>query len=212
MEKRVRLKKKFVLLVVFLAVAGGFAANKSLGQNSTAPPLDQASQPAPTEPVKQEAVAVDPCVLFEEADIERIYRATFEVGLAEEQKETVDQLPITKCEYRQSNDGSITGLAESYSLTVLIENYNSADNAKAQAEKLRADADSGKKPYQTAAVDGIGDEAFFYTSTDEARQKQEETLIIVKGPQVFKITIAKESGIELEAEQGRLKELATTKL
>lgn len=212
MEKRVKLKKKFLLLVVVLAVVGGFAANKSLGQNGSVSPAETASQPAPAEPVKQEAVAVDPCVLFDEADIERIYQASFEVGLTEEQKETADHQPITKCEYRQSNDGSVAGLAGSYSLAVLIENYNSAENAKAQADKLRSEADSGKKPYQITSVDDIGDEAFFYTSNDETRQKQEETLTIVKGPQIFKVTIAKQSGIEQERERTRLKDLANTKL
>jgi hypothetical protein len=211
MKKRLKSRITIALMAVVLALVGGLAVNQAL--NPKAPEELQLSvEPAgETEPVKQEAVAVDPCVLFDIKDIESIFKTNFEVGLAIEKEQTPDKLPATECEYRQANDGSVESLAGAYSLKILIENYNSAESARTETERLKSQAESGEVPYEILAVEGFEPETFFYTPTTSDLKKTQETLVISKGPQIFKFTIFKQNGIEKEAERTHLQELADTK-
>lgn len=198
-------------MAVILVVVGGLAVNQALNPKAPEELQPSVESSDESEPVKQEAVAVDPCVLFDTEDIESIFKADFEVGLATEKEQTSDKLPATECEYRQANDGSVESLADSYSLNILIENFSSAENARSEAEKLKSQAKSGEVPYEISAVEGFEAETFFYTPTTSDLAKTQETLVIIRGPQIFKLTIFKQNGIEREPEQNQLKELAQTK-
>lgn len=176
------MRRLILPVVIVLLIGGGFAAN-TVFKNE--PELTQINQGAEvvSEPINTEAAAVDPCVVFAEDDVERILDGKFEIGLANELEEkTVDNLPITECEYRETNDGSTEGLANAYVLKVRIENYSSPESARSQDMPGHHDA--------------VG---------------QEEVFVFTHESQRFRLSLYKESGVDKSRDQARLQELAATK-
>lgn len=176
------MRRSIILIVLVLVIAGGSAVNSITGQDNPTPESAQNTEQQP-EPINTESVTVDPCTLFDEADIERVFDAKFQVGLAVEHKDkTSDGQPILSCEYRQNNGGSSEDLANSYLLRVVIENYNSSENAEAN------------KPAEPNKV-----------------SENEIIVNFVRGSQLFQLSVTKETGIDQAKDKARLEELAATK-
>lgn len=206
--------KKIIIagIVVVMALIGGVAISRQLGQKDT-PEVSKSNTQAeqPTFDNAQAAL-VDPCVVFDQADIERVYGAKFSSGIAEEQgSQTADGKPIIQCDYRQTNDGSTEGLKSAYVFRVMVENYNSADNAKAQMEATRSKASSDDKGYKIKDVQSIGDVAFFFTPKAPALNKSEESLYFTKDAQLFRLYSIKLAGIDHNIEQKHLEDIADTR-
>lgn len=177
------MKKVIIFVVLVLIIGGGFAANMLISRDNPIPKSFENSEQQP-EPINTESVTVDPCTLFDEADIERIFKSKFEVGLATElQDKTSDGKPILSCEYRQINDGTSEGLANSYLLEVIIENFNSSENAEAN------------KPAEPNKIN-----------------KNEASISFARGSQLFQISISKNAGIDQVKDKARLEELIATKI
>ena len=205
-------KASLILTVIIMALIGGVAISRQLGQKDTPEVSKSNTQAEQPKFDDAQAALVDPCIIFDLADIEKVYSTKFSTGIAEEQgNQTADGKPIIQCEYRQTNDGTAEGLKTAYVFRVMVENYNSADNARAQMESIRSNANDKDQGFEVTDVQNIGDVAFFYTPKAPALNKSEESLYFTKDAQLFRLYSIKISGIDHDTERKNLEAIANTK-
>lgn len=201
-----------VTVLIIMALVGGIVISRELNQSKTSNTRQNTEQTEQPKFDDAQAALVDPCVIFDQGDIEKVYGAKFSSGIAEEQgNQTADGKPIIQCDYRQTNDGTAEGLKSSYLFRVMVENYNSADNAKAQMQSIRSNADKKDEEFEITEVQGVGDLAFFYTPKAPALNKSEESLYFTKDAQLFRLYSIKISGIDHNTERKNLEAIANTR-
>jgi hypothetical protein len=176
------MKKAIWVIIGVLVLGGGFAVN-SIMDSEDSSKLDQSdNNHSSKDIIDPQAALVDPCTVFTKSEIEEAFKVQFVDGVAVEDEKSDDKNPITKCAYRQNNDGTKEDVQSSYEFIVVVESYSSTE----MAERIKDDLPTSENN-QSAAVD------------------------FVKENQLYRLIISKQKDFDSSSEKARLLNVANSK-
>lgn len=217
-EARVGMNKKLVIIVIaVIVVLGGASAYLLTQKNASDNKSDDTTKTSDTADSDAKKYN-DACKIFTKEEIAAALGGTYGDGEEEYAPSTAspgsdnyEDLKGSACNFKQDNDGSTAGMTAALDLSVAINNYASAADAKTFMNDLRhpQTTEAQEAVGQATDVDGVGDQAFFpVIKTAEGTYEKTEALYVLVGRQVIVLTTTQLDGVDRDAVRSSLTTLA----
>lgn len=216
------MKKYLPYIIAAVVLLGGAGAYLALSGNKNTDKQTAESQKSTSENKDNGKIAkkyTDACKLLTPDEIGTALGGTF--GNGEEDIATnagtpgtphYEELEGSACRFEQKNDGSTDGMKNSVSLSIAINNYETAAKATTWMDELHTPptAEGREAVDKPVDVKGVGDQAFFAQVKDGGTGMSDKTtaLYVRVKNQVVVLTATKLTGIDQSAMQASLTELA----
>ncbi len=212
------MKKYIPYIIAAIVVVGGVGAyiasnNKDAKKSDNQVAKDNSSEATLSFKYK------DACKLFTPEQISSALGGTFGPGEEDIAVNTAmpgsanyEKLKGSACKFDQKDDGTIASIQKSLRFSVAINNYESADKAKASMDDLRSPKTAEGQEVMGDVVDvkGVGDQAFFpHTKTGQDNiDGKSEALHVRFNNQIIVLRITQMSGIDRTTAQANLTTIA----
>ena len=216
------MKKYVPFIIIGVVVAGGIGAFAltQLHTKNDATTTHETHTGAHEDSTKPSKKFADACKLFSKETLASTLGGSFGDGEEEYAPSSAspgssdyEALKGSACTFKQADDGTTTGMTQSLSLAVAINNYKTADDAKRFMNDLHhpSTAEGQAAVNKPVDVQNVGDQAFFVKlKVASGVEDKTESLYARFGTQIVVLTATRLAGIDHAAMQADLTKLVQT--